>query len=141
MTSSPLTITVFGLGYVGSVSAACLADIGHNVRGVDRDGFKVERIQAGQTPFFEPGLAELIERNVANKRLQAFTTTEEGLRGADVALLCVGTPSERNGNLGLDQLRRVVGVAVLLLWGLLTRADTDRNRRRRVLSWKVDDTA
>jgi GDP-mannose 6-dehydrogenase len=114
MTSSPLTITVFGLGYVGSVSAACLADIGHNVRGVDRDRFKVERIQAGQTPFFEPGLPELIERNVTAKRLQAFTSTEEGLRGADVALLCVGTPSERNGNLGLDQLRRVVAdIAVL----------------------------
>jgi GDP-mannose 6-dehydrogenase len=108
MTTPRLTVTVFGLGYVGSVSAACLANMGHHVRGVDRDLFKVQRFRAGQSPFFEPGLSELIERNVAAGRLRAFTSAEEALQGADVAMICVGTPSEKNGNLGLAQLRRVV---------------------------------
>jgi len=107
---SPLTpqdIAVLGLGYVGCVTAACLAEIGHRVIGVDRDAFKVNSVLAGRAPFFEPGLAEIIARNVAAGRLAATVSLAEALAAADIALICVGTPSERNGNLGLDQLRRV----------------------------------
>lgn len=100
-------ITVFGLGYVGSVSAACMADMGHQVIGVDRDETKVASIQAGQAPFYEPGLQEIIARTVAGGSLSATTSVAEAIANAEVALLCVGTPSERNGNLALDQLRRV----------------------------------
>lgn len=100
-------IAVFGLGYVGSVSAACMADMGHRVTGVDRDETKVASIQAGQAPFYEPGLQEIIARTVAQGKLSATTNAGTAIAGADVALLCVGTPSERNGNLALDQLRRV----------------------------------
>lgn len=101
-------ITVFGLGYVGCVSSACLAELGHQVCGVDRDVHKVDSVNRGEAPFHEPELPGLVARNVAAGRLRASTSAAEGLRDADLALLCVGTPSERNGNLDLEQLRRVV---------------------------------
>ena len=94
-------------GYVGSVTAACLAHLGHCVTGVDRDEYKVKSIEAGRAPFYEPGLAELIQEGRAHGRLSATTLLEPAVEQADIALICVGTPSERNGNLGLDQLRRV----------------------------------
>jgi GDP-mannose 6-dehydrogenase len=100
-------VVVVGLGYVGCVSAACLAELGHRVTGVDRDAFKVNSVLAGHAPFYEPGLEDLVRNNVAAGRLSASTSLAEALENADVALICVGTPSERNGNLGLDQLRRV----------------------------------
>lgn len=105
---NPREICVFGLGYVGSVTAACLASLGHNVVGVDRDEHKVRSLNHRQAPFYEPQLAEMIQGAVDAGRLRASTDAKEALQNADVALLCVGTPSERNGNLGLDQLRRVV---------------------------------
>ena len=101
-------IALFGLGYVGCVTAACFAKLGHRVTGVDKDPYKVEKVRAGETPFFESGLEEAVRSGVQSGGLTATTSTEEALRDADIALLCVGTPSERNGNLGLDQLRRVV---------------------------------
>ena len=110
-------IAVFGLGYVGCVTAACFARVGHYVTGVDKDSYKVEKVRAGEAPFFEPGLDEAVRDSVSSGLLTATTSTEEALRHADVALLCVGTPSERNGNLGLDQLRRVVEEIVSHLAG------------------------
>lgn len=100
-------IAVLGLGYVGSVTAACLAHLGHRVTGVDRDEHKVKSLAAGQAPFYEPGLTELIQKGHTNGRLSATTLLEPAIEQAEIALICVGTPSERNGNLGLDQLRRV----------------------------------
>ena len=106
-TAQSQQIAVLGLGYVGCVTAACLSHIGHRVIGVDRDAFKVESVLAGRAPFFEPGLEELVRAGVASGRLSASVSLADALRDADVALICVGTPSEKNGNLGLDQLRRV----------------------------------
>ena len=100
-------IAVVGLGYVGCVTAACLAELGHHVIGIDRDPYKVDQVRAGKAPFFEPGLESTVAASVAAGRLDATTSTEEGLRDAEVALICVGTPSEKNGNLSLDQLHRV----------------------------------
>ena len=100
-------VAVLGLGYVGSVTAACLAHLGHCVTGVDRDAYKVESIETGRAPFYEPRLAELIQEGRTNGRLSATTLLEPAIAQAEIALICVGTPSERNGNLGLDQLRRV----------------------------------
>ena len=96
-----------GLGYVGCVSSACLAELGHQVLGIDRDTYKINMIQRGQAPFFEPGLAELVKKNVAASKLSAGALTPEALAEADVVLLCVGTPSQANGNIDLSQLRRV----------------------------------
>ena len=89
------------------MTAACLAEIGHIVTGVDRDEHKVQNVREGRAPFYEPGLEDIVKSNVAAGRLRACRTAVEGLEQADIALICVGTPSEPNGNIGLDQLRRV----------------------------------
>jgi len=101
-------VAVFGLGYIGCVSAACLASLRLRVIGVDRDAHKVESVLGGHAPFYEPGLKELVRAAIDQDLLTATTSAEEGIRHADVAFICVGTPSERNGNLGLSQLRRVI---------------------------------
>jgi GDP-mannose 6-dehydrogenase len=77
------------------------------VTGVDRDEHKVSGVQRGQAPFYEPGLQDLVARNVSAGRLAATTSLAEALAGSDIALVCVGTPSDGNGNLALDQLTRV----------------------------------
>ncbi len=105
---APSNIAVLGLGYVGCVTAACLSRLGHTVTGVDRDDHKVSSVLGGVAPFFEPGLPELVKENVAAGRLSATQSLANGIEKADIALICVGTPSEKSGNLGLDQLRRVV---------------------------------
>jgi GDP-mannose 6-dehydrogenase len=105
--NSKRNVIVMGLGYVGCVSAACLAEVGHNVLGVDRDTNKMDAVRKAQSPFFEAGLADLIQRNVAVGRLRAEPLDEEALDAADVVMLCVGTPSQANGNIDLSHLRRV----------------------------------
>lgn len=104
---STVHVAVLGLGYVGCVSAACLAHLGYRVTGIDRDESKVGNVLNGVAPFFEPGLEALVRESVGADRLTASSSLE-AMRDADIALVCVGTPSEKNGNLGLDQLRRVV---------------------------------
>jgi GDP-mannose 6-dehydrogenase len=100
-------IAVLGLGYVGCVTAACLASLGHRVLGIDPDRHKVKEVENGRAPFYEPGLEDLIRENIHAGRLSVSTSTA-GIAEADVALVCVGTPSEKNGNVGLHQLRRAV---------------------------------
>jgi GDP-mannose 6-dehydrogenase len=100
----PSNVAVFGLGYVGCVTAACLARLGHRVVGIDKDPSKVRAVTEGRAPFYEPGLEEIVRDTVARGLLTATNSAEEALTSADVALLCVGTPSEANGNLGLGQL-------------------------------------
>jgi GDP-mannose 6-dehydrogenase len=97
------------------VTAACLADLGHSVIGVDSDEFKVRSVLDGAAPFYEPGLAEIVQRNRAAGRLSASADLASVLPQCDIALVCVGTPSERNGNLDLQQLARVsdeIGLAL-----------------------------
>src|SRR6266851_5873299 len=88
---NPRRVAVFGLGYVGCVTAACLAEIGHSVAGVDHDLHKVHSVDQGRAPFAEPDLSDLVSANVAAGRLRAVASAAEGLDDADVALLCVGT--------------------------------------------------
>ena len=108
---NPVQIAVLGLGYVGCVTAACLASLGHRVWGIDRDEHKVKEVAAGRAPFYEPGLQDLVRENIDAGRL-SVSISAEAIEAADIALICVGTPSEKNGNLGLHQLRRVVtGIA------------------------------
>jgi GDP-mannose 6-dehydrogenase len=100
-------IAVLGLGYVGCVTAAGLASLGHRVWGVDTDERKVKDVENGRAPFYEPELDDLVWENVAAGRL-SVSTSAGAVGEADVTLVCVGTPSEKNGNLGLHQLRRAV---------------------------------
>ena len=100
-------ISVFGLGYVGSVSGACLAQMGHHVIGVDANPAKVAMINQGLPPVIETGLSELL---VAVTKSGAFSATEswqEAIAATDVALVCVGTPSSPNGSLSVDLVKRV----------------------------------
>ena len=103
-----MAVAVFGLGYIGCVTAACFARLGHQVVGIDLDPQKVASVNAGRAPFFEPSLDEIVRDVVAQGRLRATTSPAEAIAATDIAFVCVGTPSEANGNLGLDQLRRVV---------------------------------
>lgn len=102
-----MNVSVFGLGYVGSVSAATFADDGHTVIGVDVNPTKVEMLNAGQSPIVEPGLGELIESGVTAGRLRATTSANEAVSASDVSLISVATPSRRNGSLDLSHLTRV----------------------------------
>lgn len=107
ISSPPQQVAVFGLGYVGCVTAACLSSLGHRVIGVDKEDFKVQQVNGGKAPFFEPRLEELVEKGIASSRLSATTSAAEALNGSAIALLCVGTPSLPNGDLDLTYLRRV----------------------------------
>ncbi len=102
-----MNVSVFGLGYVGCVTAACLARDGHHVVGVDVNQDKVAMINAGTSPIIEPGLADLIGRVVRQGRLCSTDSAEEGIENADVALICVGTPDLGHGQPDYDGLSRV----------------------------------
>ena len=101
---SPLKVTIFGMGYVGCVSAACLADGGHEITGIDMDPNKVDLLNLGQSPIVEPGLDAILSRVVASGSLRAATHAEAL---GELALVCVGTPSNENGSLDLRQVFRV----------------------------------
>jgi GDP-mannose 6-dehydrogenase len=102
-----MQVSVFGLGYVGSVSAASFAADGHTVIGVDVNPDKVGSLNEGRSPIVEKGLDELIRDTVADGRLRATTSTREAVEATGLSLICVGTPSRRNGSLDLTYLERV----------------------------------
>jgi GDP-mannose 6-dehydrogenase len=102
-----MRVSVFGLGYVGCVSAASFAADGHHVIGVDINPEKVRAVNEGRSPIVEPGLEELLNTGVKSKRLRATTSTAEAVLATDTSLICVGTPSRRNGSLDLTHLTRV----------------------------------
>ena len=101
-----MRVSVFGLGYVGCVSAACLARAGHDVIGVDLSADKVEAVNRGASPIVEPGLDALLAQ-VAGRSLRATHSAEEAIAGSDLALICVGTPGGLDGELDVSALQRV----------------------------------
>ena len=102
-----MRISIFGLGYVGAVSAACLTKEGHTVIGVDPNGAKVDVINAGETPIIEAELGALIAQGVENGLLSATQKAEEAIAATELSLICVGTPSMPNGSLELGYVRQV----------------------------------
>jgi len=102
-----MKISVLGLGYVGAVSAGCLARDGHEVVGVDPERAKVELINAGRTPIIEKDIGSIIAEQVAAGRLRATGELSDAVRHTDLSLVCVGTPSQPNGGIDLRYVRRV----------------------------------
>lgn len=110
-----MKISIMGLGYVGSVSAACLTRNGHTVIGVDTNQTKVDLINSGLTPIIEKDVGEIIRSSVNANLLSATTKTTDAVRDSELSIVCVGTPSMLNGNLDLTYVRRVceeIGVAL-----------------------------
>ncbi len=101
-----MKVSVIGLGYVGCVSAACLAQTGHEVIGVDVNQLKVSMVNSGHSPIIEPGINELLVGATEKKLLSATTETKEAVIATDLSLVCVGTPSQANGSLDLTYIRR-----------------------------------
>jgi GDP-mannose 6-dehydrogenase len=102
-----MKVAVFGLGYVGTVTAACLAANGHDVWGVDVDSSKVDAIHSGRSPVVEPGLTELVGQVRSSGRLRATISARQAIEQADISLLCVGTPSSAQGGTNLSYINRV----------------------------------
>ena len=110
-----MKISIFGLGYVGAVSAGCLASDGHEVIGVDPNKTKVELINQGTTPIIEKDIGEMIAATVKSGHLRATADVRDAVFGSDMSLICVGTPSQLNGNLDLSHVRKVcqeIGAAI-----------------------------
>ena len=101
------SVSIFGLGYVGTVTAACLAHKGHNVIGVDQNAAKVEAMKAGRSPIVEPRVSDLISESHQSGRLHATSEPEHAVLNTDISFLCVGTPSLRNGKLDLGHIEPV----------------------------------
>lgn len=102
-----MDISIFGLGYVGTVCAGCLASEGHTIIGVDVNAAKVEGMNAGVAPIVEPQLPELFSAAHAARRLSATASAAEAIRATSISLVCVGTPSQANGSLDLTYMKRV----------------------------------
>jgi GDP-mannose 6-dehydrogenase len=102
-----MRVSIFGLGYVGSVSGACLAEMGHTVIGVDANPSKVTLINQGLPPVIETGLSELVEKVTQSGAFIATEAWQDAIAGSDVALVCVGTPSSSNGSLSTELVKKV----------------------------------
>lgn len=102
-----MKICIIGSGYVGLVSGACFAEVGHHVICVDNDQRKVDSLLAGKVPIYEPGLEELVHQNVSAKRLQFTTSTEEGVDNSEVIFIAVPTPPQTDGSVDLSYIEKV----------------------------------
>ncbi len=102
-----MNISIFGLGYVGCVTAACLAKLNHTITGVDINKNKVDTINNGKSPLIEPKLEEYIKEAVESKRLKATTYTDKAILETGISFICVGTPSKEDGSLDLKYIESV----------------------------------
>src|SRR2546426_2790285 len=102
-----MDLSIIGSGYVGLVTGACFADVGHNVTCVDNDTHKIEVLRAGRVPIYEPGLEELIHRNVAAHRLRFSGSIKEGVDNSQIVFIAVPTPPQRDGSVDLSFIEKV----------------------------------
>ncbi len=102
-----MELCIIGSGYVGLVSGACFAEVGHHVVCVDNDQRKVDALQAGKIPIYEPGLEDLVHRNVAAKRLRFTNSIEDGLDHSQIVFIAVPTPPQADGSVDLTYIERV----------------------------------
>ena len=102
-----MKLTIIGTGYVGLESGTCFAEVGHEVVCVDNDAAKVKMLQGGGIPIYEPGLQELVQKNVAAKRLSFTNNTAEGVEKSDVIFIAVPTPPQPDGSVDLSYIEKV----------------------------------
>ncbi|OYY51153.1 MAG: UDP-glucose 6-dehydrogenase, partial [Halothiobacillus sp. 28-55-5] len=110
-----MKITIFGTGYVGLVTGACLAEVGHSVLCADIDQNKIDKLKQGIIPIFEPGLEAIVRENTAQGRLQFTTNTQEAVAFGTVQFIAVGTPPDEDGSADLQYVRavaRTIGAAM-----------------------------
>jgi UDPglucose 6-dehydrogenase len=136
-----LKVTVIGLGHVGLTTAACLAHVGHDVVGMDDDTAKAELIERGEVPFFEPDLPSLLRSQLETGRLTVTRDVAVGVHGAEVALICVGTPIRETGEANLSSVERVARTLAPQLTGYTVLAEKSTvpvgtgERVRRTAEW------
>ncbi len=116
-----MRISIFGLGYVGAVCAGCLSARGHEVIGVDISAAKIDLINKGKSPIVEPGLEQLLEQGIQSGRLRGTTDVAAAIRDTELSMLCVGTPSKKNGDLELNYIESVCREIGLVLRDKTTR--------------------
>ena len=102
-----MDLSIVGSGYVGLVTGACFADVGHSVICVDNDAQKIKQLQAGEVPIYEPGLEEIIHRNVSARRLRFTGSIEEGVNNSQIVFIAVPTPQQPDGDVDLSFLEKV----------------------------------
>ena len=102
-----MDISIIGSGYVGLVTGACLADVGHSVVCVDNDQRKVDSLRSGHIPIYEPGLEEVVHRNVSARRLRFTNSIEDGVRHSQIVFIAVPTPPQPDGSVDLTYIERV----------------------------------
>ena len=102
-----MDLCIIGSGYVGLVSGACFSEVGHNVICVDNDQRKVDALQSGKIPIYEPGLEEIVHRNVAAKRLRFTNSIADGVDHSQVVFIAVPTPPQPDGSVDLSFIEKV----------------------------------
>src|SRR3954470_18931173 len=102
-----MKLTIIGTGYVGLVTGTCFAEVGHHVICVDKDENKIKILQGGGLPIYEPGLKEMVDKNVAAGRLRFTTSTDEGVKNSDVIFIAVPTPPQDDGSVDLSFIETV----------------------------------
>jgi len=135
-----MKLCIIGSGYVGLVSGACFAEVGHNVICVDNDQRKVDMLQAGKIPIYEPGLEDLVHQNVAAKRLHFTTSTEAGVDGSDVIFIAVPTPPQPDGSVDLSYIEKVAREIAAVLKPNQYRVIVDKSTVPVKTGEKVADT-
>jgi UDPglucose 6-dehydrogenase len=135
-----MDLCIIGSGYVGLVSGACFAEVGHHVVCVDNDQRKVEMLQAGEIPIYEPGLEELVHRNVAAKRLRFTDSIEDGVDHSQVIFIAVPTPPQADGSVDLTYIERVAREIAAVLKKDAYRVVVDKSTVPVKTGEKVADT-
>ena len=116
-----MNIAVFGTGYVGLVTGACLSNLGHEVLCIDIDQDKISALMRGELNFYEPGLLDLVQRNREKNRLRFSTEPKEGIEFASVVFNCVGTPGQKDGSADLSYVFSVAENVARYANGMLER--------------------
>ncbi len=137
-----MRIAIFGTGYVGLVTGTCFAEMGNHVACIDVDRSKIERLRKGEVPIYEPGLAELLVDNVRHQRLTFTLDAAEGLKDAEAAFICVGTPMSDDGTADLryvESAARDIGRRLTAYTVVITKSTVPVGTADKVRAWVQDE--